>query len=237
MIVKILKSLRQYKKETFLTLLCIIGEVILEVLIPYITADMVNNIKAGADLSNIARTGGAMVLAAILSLACGALAGNFAAKASAGFAGNLRSDMFKRVQKFSFGNIDKFSTSSLVTRMTSDITNVQNSFMMVIRTAVRSPFMLVFAIVMAFIMGGKLALTFVVVVPLLGIGLYLIGHFAMPAFRAVFKKYDKMNESVEENVRGMRVVKGFAREDYESKKFFNASEEIKKDFTKAERIV
>ena len=237
MISKILKSLRQYKKETFLTLLCIIGEVILEVLIPYITADMVNNIKAGADLSNIARTGGAMVLAAILSLACGALAGNFAAKASAGFAGNLRSDMFKRVQKFSFGNIDKFSTSSLVTRMTTDITNVQNSFMMVIRTAVRSPFMLVFAIVMAFIMGGKLALTFVVVVPLLGIGLYLIGHFAMPAFRAVFKKYDKMNESVEENVRGMRVVKGFAREDYESKKFFNASEEIKKDFTKAERIV
>ncbi len=237
MIVKILKSLRQYKKETFLTLLCIIGEVILEVLIPYITADMVNNIKAGADLSNIARTGGAMVLAAILSLACGALAGNFAAKASAGFAGNLRSDMFKRVQKFSFGNIDKFSTSSLVTRMTTDITNVQNSFMMVIRTAVRSPFMLVFAIVMAFIMGGKLALTFVVVVPLLGIGLYLIGHFAMPAFRAVFKKYDKMNESVEENVRGMRVVKGFAREDYESKKFFNASEDIKKDFIKAERIV
>ena len=237
MIFKLLKSLRQYWKETVLTLLFIIGEVVLEVLIPYITADMVNNIKAGADLSNIAKTGGAMVVAAILSLACGALAGSFAAKASAGFAGNLRSDMFARVQKFSFGNIDKFSTSSLVTRMTTDITNVQNSYMMVIRTAVRSPFMLVFAIVMAFVMGGQLALTFVVVVPLLGVGLYLIGHFAMPAFRAVFKKYDKMNESVEENVRGMRVVKGFAREDYESKKFFNASEDIKRDFIKAERIV
>lgn len=237
MIFKLLRSLRQYKKETFLTLLFIIGEVVLEVLIPKITADMVNNINAGADLSNIARTGGAMVAAAVLSLACGALAGNFAAKASAGFAGNLRSDMFKKVQQFSFGNIDKFSTSSLVTRMTTDITNVQNSYMMIIRTAVRSPFMLIFAIVMAFIMGGELAYTFVIVVPLLGIGLYLIGHFAMPAFRAVFKKYDRMNESVEENVRGMRVVKGFAREEYESKKFFNASEDIKKDFTKAERIV
>ena len=237
MIFKILKSLRQYKKETFLTLLCIIGEVILEVLIPFFTADMVNHIKAGADIANIVRTGVLMALAAILSLACGALAGNFAAKASAGFAGNLRSDMFGKVQQFSFGNIDKFSTSSLVTRMTTDITNVQNSYMMIIRTAVRSPFMLIFAITMAFIMGGKLALTFVVVVPLLGVGLFVISRFAMPAFRAVFKKYDKMNESVEENVRGMRVVKGFAREEYESKKFFNASEDIKKDFTKAERIV
>ena len=237
MILKILKSLRQYKKETFLTLLCIIGEVILEVLIPYITADMVNNIKTGADLSNIAKTGGAMVLAAVLSLACGALAGSFAAKAAAGFAGNLRSDMFRKVQQFSFGNIDKFSTSSLVTRMTTDITNVQNSYMMIIRTAVRSPFMLIFAITMAFIMGGKLALTFVVVVPLLGFGLYIISRFAMPAFRAVFKKYDKMNESIEENVRGMRVVKGFAREEYESEKFVAASGDIRKDFTKAERIV
>ena len=237
MIFKVLKSLRQYWKATLLTLLFIIGEVILEVLIPFITADMVNNIKAGADLSNILKTGGTMVAAAIFSLLCGTLAGNFAAKASAGFAGNLRSDMFKKVQKFSFGNIDRFSTSSLVTRMTTDITNVQNSYMMVIRTAVRAPFMLVFAIIMAFIMGGKLALTFVVVVPLLAVGLLLIGRTAMPAFRAVFKKYDKMNESVEENVRGMRVVKGFSREEYESKKFFNASEDIKKDFTRAERIV
>ena len=171
MIFRLLGSLRQYWKETVLTLLFIIGEVILEVLIPFITADMVNNIKAGADLSNIAKTGGAMVAAAIFSLVCGALAGNYAANASAGFARNLRSDMFKRVQQFSFGNIDKFSTSSLVTRMTTDITNVQNSFMMVIRTAVRSPFMLIFAITMAFIMGGRLAMTFVVVVPLLGVGL------------------------------------------------------------------
>ncbi|MBO4681108.1 MAG: ABC transporter ATP-binding protein [Clostridiales bacterium] len=237
MMFKLSNSLRQYKKETFLTLLCIIGEVILEVLIPYYTAEMVNQIQAGAALSDTIKSGGLMALAAILSLACGALAGSFAAKASAGFAGNLRSDMFSRIQKFSFSNIDKFSTSSLVTRMTTDITNVQNSYMMIIRTAVRSPFMLIFAIVMAFIMGGQLALTFVIVVPLLGVGLYVISRFAMPAFRAVFKKYDKMNESVEENIRGMRVVKGFAREEYESKKFFNASEDIKKDFTKAERIV
>ena len=237
MLFKLLKSLRQYKKETFLTLLCIIGEVILEVLIPFYTADMVNQIEAGAPLSETIKAGGLMALAAVLSLACGALAGSYAAKASAGFAGNLRSDMFSRIQKFSFSNIDKFSTSSLVTRMTTDITNVQNSYMMIIRTAVRSPFMLIFAITMAFIMGGQLALTFVIVVPLLGVGLFVISRFAMPAFRAVFKKYDKMNESVEENVRGMRVVKGFAREEYESKKFFNASEDIKKDFTKAERIV
>lgn len=237
MIRKVLKSLRQYWKPTLLTLFFIIGEVILEVLIPFITAAMVNNIKAGADLSSIVKTGGAMVCAAIFSLLCGTLAGKYAAVASAGFAGNLRSDMFKKVQKFSFGNIDKFSTSSLVTRMTTDINNVQNAYMMVIRTAVRAPIMLIFAIVMAFIMGGKLALTFVVVVPLLAVGLMLIGRSALPAFRAVFKKYDKLNESIEENVRGMRVVKGFSREDYESKKFFSASQDIKNDFTRAERIV
>lgn len=237
MIRKVLKSLRQYWKPTLLTLFFIIGEVILEVLIPFITAAMVNNIKAGAELSSIVKTGGLMVCAAIFSLLCGTLAGKFAAEASAGFAGNLRSDMFKKVQQFSFGNIDKFSTSSLVTRMTTDINNVQNAYMMVIRTAVRAPIMLIFAIVMAFIMGGKLALTFVVVVPVLGVGLMLIGRSALPAFRAVFKKYDKLNESIEENVRGMRVVKGFSREEYESKKFFNASQDIKKDFTRAERIV
>lgn len=234
---KILNSLRQYKKETILTLIFIIGEVILEVIIPFITADMVNNISAGAEMSSIVKTGCLMAGAALLSLACGVLAGKFSATASAGFAGNLRSEMFSKVQKFSFGNIDKFSTSSLVTRMTTDITTVQNAFMMTIRTAVRSPLMFIFAVVMAYVLGGPLATAFVVVIPVMGVGLILIGKFAMPAFRAVFKKYDKLNESIEENVRGMRVVKGFAREEHEKGKFDKASAEIKFDFTKAEKIV
>ena len=237
MIPKLLKSLRQYKKDTILALVFIIGEVILEVLIPAITAPMVNSIKAGADMSEILRSGGFIAVAAIISLACGALAGTFSARASAGFAGNLRADIFSRVQKFSFGNIDKFSTSSLVTRMTTDITTVQNAFMMAIRIAVRAPLMFAFAIVMAFVSGGALATSFVIAVPVMGVGLIIIGKLAMPAFRAVFKKYDKLNESIEENVRGMRVVKGFAREEYEKEKFGNASSNIRFDFTKAEKIV
>ncbi len=237
MIGKILRSLRKYKFETFLTLVFIIGEVILEVLIPYITSDMVNGIKNSVPLNDTLKTGGIMALAAVISLGCGALAGSFSAKAAAGFAGNLRHDMFRKVQSFSFGNIDKFSTSSLVTRMTTDITNVQNSFMMLIRTAVRAPLMLAFAIFMAFRMNATLAVTFVIVVPVMAFGLIMIGKFAMPAFRAVFKKYDRMNESIEEDVRGMRVVKGFAREDHETKKFNKASEDIRIDFTKAEKIV
>ena len=237
MIGKILRSLRKYKKETFLTLVFIIGEVILEVLIPYITSDMVNGIKDSVPLNETMKTGGIMALAAVISLLCGALAGSYSAKAAAGFAGNLRHDMFRKVQSFSFGNIDKFSTSSLVTRMTTDITNVQNSFMMLIRTAVRAPLMLAFAIFMAFRMNATLAITFVIVVPVMAFGLIMIGKFAMPAFRAVFKKYDRMNESIEEDVRGMRVVKGFAREEYETKKFNKASEDIRIDFTKAEKIV
>ena len=237
MIPKLLKSLRQYKKDTILALVFIIGEVILEVLIPAITAPMVNSIKAGANMDEILKSGGLIAVAAIISLVCGALAGTFSARASAGFAGNLRADIFSRVQKFSFGNIDKFSTSSLVTRMTTDITTVQNAFMMAIRIAVRAPLMFAFAIVMAFVSGGALATSFVIAVPVMGVGLIIIGKLAMPAFRAVFKKYDKLNESIEENVRGMRVVKGFAREEYEKEKFGKASSNIRFDFTKAEKIV
>ncbi len=237
MIRKLLKSVRQYAKHSILSLVFIIGEVVLEVVIPFITADMVNKIQAGIDMETILKMGGIITLCAIMSLVCGALAGSFSAKASAGFAGNLRGDMFAKVQKFSFGNIDKFSTSSLVTRMTTDITTVQNAYMMLIRIAVRAPFMFIFAIVMAYVLGGSLATTFVIIVPVLGVGLVIIGKLAMPAFRAVFKKYDKMNESIEENVRGMRVVKGFAREDYEQQKFGKASDNIRLDFTKAERIV
>ena len=233
----ILKSLRDNKKPTILTLIFIVGEVFLEVLIPFITADLVNRIQAGAQVPEIIEKGLWMVAAAILSLVCGIFAGSYCAKASAGLARNLRFDVFSKVQSFSFANIDKFSTSSLVTRTTTDITNVQNAYMMTIRTAVRAPMMLIFAVVMAFIMGGKLALTFVIVIPVLAFGLIMIAKKAMPAFVAVFRKYDKLNESVEENVRAMRVVKGFAREEYETKKFSDASEDIMKAFTKAERIV
>ena len=233
----ILKSLREFKKPTILTLIFIIGEVFLEVLIPFITARTIDDINNGAAMSDIGVTCGLMIVAAMLSLACGAFAGKTAASASAGLAKNVRKDMYEKIQTFSFSNIDKFSTASLVTRMTTDITNMQNAYMMAIRIAVRSPMMFIFAVVMAFIMGGKLATTFVVIIPVMAFGLYMIGKFAMPAFRAVFKKYDKLNESVEENVRAMRVVKGFAREDYESEKFSNASDSIRIDFTKAERIV
>ena len=172
-----------------------------------------------------------------MSLSCGGIAGITCAKASAGFAKNLRRDIFHKIQTYSFENIDKFSSSSLVTRMTTDVTHVQMSFMMIIRTAIRAPLMFIFAIIMAYIMGGALATSFVVIVPFLIIGLLIVSRNAMPAFRAVFKKYDRMNESIEENVRGMRVVKGFSREEHEKNKFGIASENIRMDFTKAERIV
>ena len=233
----ILKSVRDNKKATIFSLIFIIGEVFLEVLIPYITALLVNRIKDGIDMEYILKMGGIMVASAIFSLICGVLAGLFSAKASAGVARNLRSDVFSKIQSFSFANVDKFSSSSLVTRTTTDITNVQNSYMMCIRIAVRAPMMLIFAIIMATVMGGKLALTFAVIIPVLVFGLIMIARKAMPAFVAVFRKYDKLNESVEENVRAMRVVKGFAREEYETRKFSTASEDIMVDFTKAERIV
>ena len=237
MIRKLVGSVREYKTVTLLTLLLMVGEVFFEVLIPFITADMVNNIKAGAPMADVLKTGLVLLAMAMISLACGGLGGVTCAKASAGFGKNLRRDIFTRVQGFSFENIDRFSSASLVTRMTTDVNNVQMAFMMVIRIAVRAPLIFVFAIVMAYIMGGKLATTFVIVIPVLVFGLLMIARKAMPAFRAVFNKYDKLNESIEENVRAMRVVKGFTREDYEKKKFAAASEDICGDFTKAERIV
>ena len=229
--------MREYKKPTILTLIFIVGEAFIETFIPFITARLVNLIKYDAPMEQVVRIGLFLVLMACLSLCCGGIAGATCAKASTGFARNLRHDMFERVQGFSFENIDKFSSASLVTRMTTDVSNVQMSFMMIIRMAIRSPLMFIFCIVMAFIMGGKLALTFVVVVPVLIFGLIMIARKAMPAFRAVFRKYDRLNESIEENVRAMRVVKGFAREDYEKKKFGAASKDICGDFTHAERIV
>ncbi len=237
MIKTLAKSIREYKLPSILTVLFMIGEVIIEVLIPFITADLVNNIKANAPMEAVIKTGLILVLMALVSLACGCAGALTCAKASAGFAKNLRRDMFYRIQSFSFSNIDKFSSTSLVTRLTTDITNVQMSYMMIIRTAIRSPMMFIFSIVMAYTMGGALATSFVVVVPVLIFGLLLVSRKAMPAFRRVFKKYDRLNESIEENVRGMRVVKGFSREEYEKKKFCIASDGITEDFTKAERIV
>ncbi len=238
MIKRLAKSVREYKPAVFFTMLFIFLEAVIECIIPYVTAGLIDKFNAGtATLSIILKTGGILVGLALSSLACGGIAGYTSAKASAGFSRNLRHDMFYNISDFSFSNIDKFSSSSLVTRMTTDVSNVQMSFMMIIRIALRAPLMLIFSIIMAFFMGGKLAISFAVVIPVLAFGLIMIAKKAMPAFRRVFKKYDKLNESVEENVRAMRVVKGFSRETYETEKFTKASEDIMGDFTKAERIV
>ena len=237
MIKRLMASIREFKKPSIINLILMVGEVVIEVLIPFITANLVNMIKASTSIDVVIKQGVLLVIMAFLSLACGGLAAFTAAKASSGFARNLRCDMFNAIQSYSFENVDNFSSSSLVTRMTTDVANVQMSYMMLIRTAVRSPLMLVFSIIMAFVMGGALALAFVVVVPFLTFGLLMVSRKAMPAFRRVFKKYDKLNESIEENVQAMRVVKGFSREEYEKEKFYNAAENIRIDFTKAERIV
>ena len=237
MIKRLLKCVREFKTPTILTLVFIVGEVIIETFIPYITANLVNQIKAGVELSQLLKVGLAIFGMACLSLCCGGIAAFTCAKASAGFARNVRHDVFYKVQTFAFENIDKFSSSSLVTRMTTDIGNVQMAFMMLIRIAVRSPLMLVFSIIMAFRMGGTMAMSFVVIIPVLVCGLLLISRKAMPAFRSVFRKYDRLNETIEENIRGMRVVKGFSREEHEKEKFGAAAEDICADFTHAERIV
>ena len=237
MIKKFLKCIREYKLPTIITLILMVCEVVIEVFIPFVTAELVNNINKGAPQSEVVKTGVILVLFAFISLLCGGIAALTSSRASSGFAKNLRHDIFRKIQTFSFENIDKFSTASLVTRMTTDVTNVQMAYMMLIRIAVRSPLMFIFSIIMAYVMGGALATTFVVIVPILGAGLYLVSRKAMPAFRSVFRKYDKLNESIEENVRGIRVVKGFSREEHEKNKFANASIDICRDFTKAERIV
>ena len=241
MLKKLAKCVREYKGVTILTLLLMIGEAIVETLIPFVTATfLINQIQEqgkNLDMGYILAVGGVLVLMAVISLTCGGLAGFTSARAAAGFAKNLRHDIFAKIQTFSFGNIDKFSSASLVTRITTDVQNVRMAFMMIIRTAVRSPLMLIFSVFMSAYMGGWLAATFVVVIPILGGGLWLVSRKAMPAFRSVFKKYDRLNESIEENVRGMRVVKGFSREEYEKEKFANAADSICNDFTRAERIV
>ena len=237
MLKRLLGCVREFKKPTILTLIFIVAESIIETLIPFITADLVNKIQAQVELSAVIKTGIVLAVMAFASLACGGIAGFCCARASAGFAKNLRHDLYERVGNFSFENVDKFSSTSLVTRMTTDVQNVQMSYMMIIRTAIRAPLMLIFSVAMSFVMGGALAMTFVVIIPVLGIGLWTVGRKALPAFRRVFRKYDRLNESIEENVRGMRVVKGFSREEREKEKFGIASEDIRADFTHAERIV
>ncbi len=237
MLKRLFGCVREYKRLSIITLVLMVLEAAIETTIPFITANLVNSIKDGTELSQVIRTGLVLAALAIASLACGGVAGFTSAKASAGFAKNMRLDLFSKIQTYSFENIDKFSSTSLVTRLTTDVHNAQMSYMMIIRTAIRAPLMLIFSVVMAYIMGGALAGTFVVVIPVLAAGLILIARRAMPAFRRVFKKYDRLNESIEENVRGARVVKGFSREEYEKEKFKGASEDIRDDFTKAERIV
>lgn len=231
------KSIREYKKPALLTPVFVIIEVILDCIIPFIIAELVNVIKDGGDLNDILKSGAVLAVMAVLSLISGICAAHTCSDAACGFAKNLRADMFARIQSFSFENIDRFTTSSLVTRLTTDVTYIQDAYMMIIRTAIRSPLMLIFAFIMAFIMGGSMAWIFVFVVPVLGGGLFLIIKKAMPRFRSVFKKYDRLNASIQENIKGIRVVKSFVREDYENKKFGAAASDIARDFTIAERIV
>ena len=237
MVKTLARSIREFKKPAILTPLLVTGEVILECIIPFIIANLVNEMQAGCGMDVIIRYGVQLLVMALLSLIFGVAAGNTCATASTGFARNLRQDMFYRIQDYSFENIDKFSVSSLVTRMTTDIFNVQMSFMMIIRVAIRGPLMLIFSFIMGFVMGGRLAMIFLFTIPLLSIGLALVIRKAMPIFRRVFRKYDALNDSVQENVQAMRVVKSYVREEYEKQKFGRAAEDVSKDFTRAERIM
>lgn len=237
-IIRVLKkSIREYKRDSILTPVLVAFEALVECIIPLMVANLVNRMQNGCDLYVIMRYGVILIIMACFSLLFGALAGIKAANASAGFGKNLRKDLFVAVQNFSFENIDRFSASSLVTRMTTDVTNVQMAYMMIIRTVVRAPLMLIFSLIMGFIMGGRLALIFLFTIPVLGIGLGLVIKKTMPLFRKVFKKYDNLNNSVQENINGIRVVKSFVREDFEKKKFNEAAEDVCGDFTRAEKIL
>lgn len=231
------KSIREFKKTSILTPILVTGEVIIECIIPFYTAELIDQINAGVTTAAVLHYGLVLVALALLSLACGAAAGYTCSVASTGFARNLRHDMFENIQTFSFSNIDRFSTSSLVTRLTTDTNNVQQAYMMLIRTAIRAPMMIVFAIIMAYITGGSMATIYVIVAVILGFFLFYIAIKVMPIFRRIFKKYDALNDSVEENVAGIRVVKSYVREDYEKEKFNAASGTLYHDFVHVERIL
>lgn len=237
-IIRVLKkSIREYKRDSILTPVFVAFEALVECIIPLMVANLVNKMQNGCDISVTVKYGVILTVMACFSLLFGALAGITAANASAGFGKNLRKDLFEAVQNFSFENIDRFSASSLVTRMTTDVTNVQMAYMMIIRTVVRAPLMLIFSLIMGFVMGGPLALIFLFTIPVLGIGLGLVIKKTMPLFRKVFRKYDNLNNSVQENINGIRVVKSFVREDFEKKKFNEAAEDVCGDFTRAEKIL
>lgn len=237
MLKKLSKSIREYKKASILSPIFVSLEVLMEVLIPTLMAKLVDFGIDKGNMSYIVKTGILLVVFAFVSLIFGVLAGKYAAYASAGFAKNLRKDMYYKVQKYSFANIDKFSSASIVTRLTTDVTNLQNAYQMIVRVAVRSPIMFIFAFIMSFKTSAKLALIILCCAPILAIGLYLVIRFAHPIFEHVFTTYDKLNRVVQENLRGIRVVKSFVREDYENKKFKTISKDIYKDFSKAEKIL
>ena len=237
MIAKVLKSVREYRIFAIITPLFMIGEAAVECALPFVMSQFVDKIEFVTSISELVPYFLIILGMAIVSIACGILGGRFAAYAASGFAKNLRRDLYKKVESFSFENIDHFHASSLVTRMTTDVTNAQNSFAMAIRIVVRAPLMLIFSAVMAFIVGGNLAWIFVIAIPVIGIIFVVVAKFAMGIFRRVFKRYDALNESVQENVAGMRVVKSYVREEYEDNKFSTASNNLSKDFIKAEKIV
>ncbi len=237
MIKRLSKCIREYKKQTILTPIFVLGEVMLEVLIPLLMASLIDNgINAGS-MNYVVKMGVVLLVCAIVSMFFGVAAGQSCSVASAGFAANIRKDMYYNVQNFAFSNIDKFSTASIVTRLTTDVTNVQQAFMMLIRTAVRSPLMLIFSFVFSFRINAKLSLIFVVVIPILAVGIMFILSKSHPLFQRVFKTYDKLNSVVEEDLRGIRVVKSYNREEHEKGKFGKISQSIYADFTKAEKLV
>ncbi len=237
MIKKLMKSIGEYKKDTILTPIFVSLEVVLEVIIPLLMAKLIDEGIYDGEMSIVYKIGLELVLCAIFSLLFGMLSGIFASKASSGFAKNLRKNLYYKVQDFSFSNIDKFSTSSLVTRLTTDVTNTQRAFQMIIRIAVRTPLMLIISLFFAISISAKLSLVFLVIVPILGIGLYLITTKVHPIMKRVFHTYDDLNNVVEENVSGIRVVKSFVIEDKETEKFENVSNSIYKDFSKGEKIL
>ena len=230
-----MKSIREYKKASILTPVYVAAEVVLECLLPFVMAALID--EMGASMEPIVKYGVILIIMAVFSLVFGALSGKYAATAACGFARNLRQDLYFRIQDFAFADIDKFSASSLVTRMTTDVTNIQNAYQMIIRVAVRTPLMIIFSVAMSMTINVHMSLIFIVMFPVLGVVLLGIAMYVYPIFKRIFKKYDAMNNSVQENVSGIRVVKSFVREEYETERFRDVSEEVRRDFTRAEKIL
>ena len=237
MIKKLMESIRQYKKASILAPVLVLVEVAMEIIIPLVMAELIDKGIDQGHMPSVIKFGIILLIAAMISLLFGALAGKYAAIASSGFARNLRHDMYYKIKEYSFANIDKFSTASIVTRLTTDVTNLQMAYQMIIRMAVRCPFMLVFALIASFSIDANLSFVFLVAIPILGFGLLFIANHVHPIFERVFRTYDKLNRVVQENLRGIRVVKSFTREDHEIEKFESISNTIYKDFSKAEKIL